>query len=95
MTMNMHDRYYEPADDDYEDMDGYIEDYVRFEMRKGGDLDPTNNANFLEAMSQLGLRDEEQVDCWNDATAEEQEKVIEYWEGVARYLGEESYFSNL
>jgi hypothetical protein len=64
-------------------------------MRKGGDLDPTNNANFLEAMSQLSLRDEEQVDCWNDATAAEQEQVTEYWEDIARTLGEESYFANL
>ena len=93
--MSMHDRYYEPPEDDYEDMDEYIEDYVKFEMRKGGDLDPTNNANFLEAMSQLSLRDEEQVDCWNDATAAEQEQVTEYWEDIARTLGEESYFANL
>ena len=39
MSMNMEDRYYEPEDDDYEDMEEYIEDYVKFEMRKGGDLD--------------------------------------------------------
>lgn len=93
MGMSMHDRYYEPEDDDYEDMDSYIEDYVEFEMRKGGDLDPTEQSNFLEATSQLGMPEE--LENWEDATPEQQKAVIEYWEDVARHLGEESYFANL
>ena len=89
----MHDRYYEPEDDDYEDMDSYIEDYVEFEMRKGGDLDPMEKSNFLEATSQLGLPEE--LEKWEDATPEQQKAVIEYWEDIARSRGEDSYFANL
>ena len=93
MGTSMHDRYYEPEDDDYEDMDEYIEDYVQFETRKGGDLDPMEEGNFLEAASQLGMPEE--LEKWEDATPEQQEKIKEYWEGIARHLGEESYFANL
>lgn len=89
----MHDRYYEPEDDDYEDMEEYIEDYVQFEMRKGGDLDPMEEGNFLEGVSQLGMPEE--LEKWEDATPEQQEKIKEYWEDIARNLGEESYFANL
>ena len=89
----MHDRYYEPPEDDYEDMEEYIEDYVQFEMRKGGDLDPMEEGNFLEAASQLGMPEE--LEKWEDATPEQQEKIKEYWEDIARNLGEESYFANL
>ena len=93
MTMSMHDRYYEPEDDDHEDMEEYIEDYVKFEMRKGGDLDPTEQGNFCEAVSECGLPEE--LENWEDATEDQREKVIEYWDGIARHLGEESYFANL
>jgi len=93
MGTSMHDRYYEPPEDDYEDMEEYIEDYVQFEMRKGGDLDPTEEGNFLEGASQLGMPEE--LEKWEDATPEQQEKIKEYWEDIARNLGEESYFANL
>lgn len=93
MTMSMHDRYYEPEDDDYEDMEDYIEDYVKFEMRKGGDLDPSEESNFCDAVSECGLPEE--LDKWENATEEQKAQVTEYWDGVARYLGEESYFANL
>lgn len=89
----MHDRYYEPEDDDYEDMDEYIDDFVQFEMRKGGDYDPTQEHNFLEACSELGLPEE--LTNWEDADAEQQAQVWAYWEDIARYKGEESYFANL
>ena len=91
--MSMHDRYYEPEDDDYEDMEEYIEDYVKFEMRKGGDLDPTEQGNFCEAISECGLPEE--LENWEDASEDQRAQVIEYWDGVARHLGEESYFANL
>jgi hypothetical protein len=91
--MNMHDRYYEPPEDDYEDMEEYIEDYVKFEMRRGGDLDPMEQDNFLEAVSQLGLTEE--LERWEDANEEQKEQVRQYWEDIARTLGEESYFANL
>lgn len=91
--MSMHDRYYEPEDDDYEDMEEYIDDYVKFEMRKGGDLDPMEQGNFCEAVSECGLPEE--LENWEDATEEQREKVIEYWEDIARSRGEDSYFANL
>ena len=93
MGTSMHDRYYEPPEDDYEDMEDYIEDYVKFEMRKGGDLDPSEESNFLEAVSQLGLPEE--LISWDDATQEQKDAITEYWEDIARNLGEESYFANL
>ena len=93
MSMNMHDRYYEPEDDDYEDMEEYIEDYVKFEMRKGGDLDPTEQGNFCEAVSECGLPEE--LENWEDATEDQKALVIQYWEDIARSRGEDSYFANL
>lgn len=93
MSMNMEDRYYEPEDDDYEDMEEYIEDYVQFEMRKGGDLDPMHPSNFWEASSELGFPEE--LINWEDATEEQQKQVVEYWENIARSRGEDSYFANL
>ena len=93
MSMYGEDRYYEPEDDDYEDMEEYIEDYVKFEMRKGGDLDPMEQDNFCEAVSECGLPEE--LERWEDATEEQKAQVIEYWEDMARHLGEESYFANL
>lgn len=92
--MYNNDRYYEPEDgDDYEDMEEYIEDYVKFEMRKGGDLDPTEQGNFCEAVSECGLPEE--LEHWEDATEEQKTLVIQYWEDIARSRGEDSYFANL
>ena len=93
MGMSMHDRYYEPEDDDYEDMEEYVEDYVKFEMRKGGNLDPTEQGNFCEAVSELGYPEE--LENWEDATEEQKAKVTEYWENIARSRGEDSYYDNL
>lgn len=91
MSTNYEDRYYEPEDDDYDDIDEYISDYVKYEMRKGGDLDPRNTANFMEAASELGFS-EDLID-WDNATAEEQEKIEQYWEDVAKSRAEDSYFN--
>ena len=91
MSTNYEDRYYEPEDNDYDDIDEYISDYVKFEMRKGGDLDPRNTANFMEAASELGFS-EDLID-WDNATVEEQEKVEQYWEDIAKYRAEDSYFN--
>jgi len=93
MSTSMHDRYYEAPEDDYEDMEDYIEDYVKFEMRKGGDLDPMEADNFAEAVSQLRLPEE--LENWDDATQEQKDAIREYWDAIARTLGEESYFANL
>lgn len=91
--MSMHDRYYEPEDDDYEDMDEYVSDYIAEEMAEGGDLDPKEQNNFLEAASQLGYPEE--LERWEDATPEQQAAIYQYWEDIARSRGEDSYFANL
>ena len=91
--MNYEDRYYEPEDDDYEDMDGYVQDWIGYEIREGGICDPRIPSNFHEACAELGLREE--LECWEDANEDERKQVIEYWESIARYKGEESYFDNL
>ena len=91
MSTNHEDRYYEPEDDDYEDMEEYVIDYVKFEMRKGGDLDPSEQGNFLEASSELGFP--EDLENWEDATPEQQSKIVEYWEDIAQNRGEDSYFN--
>lgn len=93
MGMNMHDRYYEPPEDDYEDMDEYIEDWIQFELRAGGRLDPAEPMNFGEACCEMGLW--EDLERYEDCTPEEKEKVLEYMLQIGRYLGEESYFNNL
>ena len=91
--MSMHDRYYEPEDgDDPEEIDAYIDDYAQFEMRKGGDLDPTEQSNFCEAASELGFPEE--LVNWEDATPEQQAQVFQYWEDVARFRGEDSFYDN-
>jgi len=91
--MNMHDRYYEPEDDDYEDLDEYVNDYIETETSEGGDLDPKEQGNFNEAVSELGFPEE--LERWEDATPEQQTAIVQYWEDIARHRGEESYFANL
>lgn len=92
--MYNNDNYYEPEDgDDPEELDSYVEDYIKFEMRKGGDLDPTEQGNFCEAVSECGLPEE--LENWEDATPEQQAEVIAYYEDIARARGEESYYDNL
>lgn len=93
MGMSMHDRYYEPPDDDYEDMDDYIDDWIQFELRPGGALDPNDDINFAEACCEMQLR--EDLEKFEDCTPEEKEKVIGYLQDLGRYLGEQSYFNNL
>jgi hypothetical protein len=91
--MNMHDRYYEPEDDDYEDLEDYVSDYIDEEMAEGGNLDPKEQGNFCEAVSELGFPEE--LENWVDATEEQKTAVVAYWEDIARKRGEESYYDNL
>jgi hypothetical protein len=93
MGTSMHDRYYEPPEDDCEDMEEYIEDWIEFELRKGGALDPADESNFGEAVCEMRLRDD--LASYDDCTPEEKEKVLEYMRQIGLYLGEESYFANL
>jgi acyl-CoA reductase-like NAD-dependent aldehyde dehydrogenase len=93
MSTYSEDRYYEPEDDDYEDLEDYVSDYIAEEMAEGGDLDPKELHNFCEAVSELGFPEE--LENWADATPEQRAAVVEYWEDIARKRGEESYYDNL
>lgn len=90
MGMSMHDRYYEPEDDDIEELESYVSDYVEFEMRKGGNLDPTDQSNFLEAVSECGLPEE--LENWEDASEDQRKLVYAYWEDIAHRRAEDSYY---
>jgi hypothetical protein len=92
MGMSMHDRYYEPEDDDSEDMDEYVQDWIKFEMRDGGYCDPKDPQNFYEACCELGLRDD--LGSWEEATEQEKFLIKDYWLGVAEGLAEESYYES-
>ena len=92
--MYNNNNYYEPEDgEDPEEIDSYVDDYMKYEMRKGGDLDPTEQGNFCEASSELGFPEE--LVNWEDATPEQQAQVFAYYEDIARSRGEESYYDNL
>lgn len=90
MGMSMHDRYYEPEDDDNDDLDEYISDWVEFEMRDGGYCDPKDSTNFAEALGELGMR--EDIATWEDCTEEEKALITEYCEKMAYSLAEQSYY---
>lgn len=90
MGMSMHDRYYEPEDDEYGDMDEYVADWVKFEMRDGGWCDPKEPSNFGEAVGQLQLREE--LSCWDDCTPAEKEQITAYWKDIANTLAEEAFY---
>lgn len=90
MGMYTEDRYYEPEDDDNDDLDEYVSDWVQFEMREGGYCDPKDDTNFYEATSQLGLR--EDLENWDDCTEEEKALITQYWLDCAHTLAEESYY---
>jgi len=93
MSTYSEDRYYEPEDDDYEDLDKYVSDYIAEEMAEGGNLDPKEQGNFCEAVSELGFPEE--LERWEDATEEQRASIVQYWEDIARKRGEESYYDNL
>ena len=90
MSMSMHDRYYQPEDDDNDDIDEYVSDWVQFEMREGGYCDPKSDSNFYEATSELGLR--EDLENWEDCTEEEKALITEYCEKMAYSLAKQSYY---
>lgn len=91
--MSMHDRYYEPEDDDSDDLDDYVSDYVKEKMADGESLDPKDLHNFCEAVSELGFPEE--LESWEDATPEQKTAIIGYWEDIAKKRGEDAYYDNL
>lgn len=93
MGMNMHDRYYEPEDDDYEEMDEYVSDWIEYESRKGGILDPHESEYFMEAVCQLRLREE--IETFDDCTPEEQGEIMAYLLEMGERMAIDSYHDNL
>ena len=91
MGMSMHDRYYEPEDDDSADLDEYVHDWIAFESREGGDLDPKLPQNFYEAICELGLR--EDLESWEDCTEAEKASITAYMLDLGEHLATESFYN--
>jgi len=85
----MHDRYYEPEDSD--DIDEYIADWIEFESREGGYLDPKLPQNFYEAVCELGLR--EDLESWEDCTEAEKAQILAYMLDLGEHLATESFYN--
>jgi len=92
MGTSMHDRYYEPEDDDSDDIDEYIADWIEFESRDGGALDPKLLNNFYEAVCELELR--EDLGSWEDCTEAEKEQIRAYMIDLGEHLATESFYNN-
>ena len=92
MGMSMHDRYYEPEDDDSDDIDEYVQDWIEFESRPDGRLDPTSSDLFMEAVCQLQLR--EDIETYDDCTEAEKAQIMAYMLDVGEYLATESFYNN-
>ena len=89
MGMSMHDRYYEPEDGD--DIDEYIADWIEFESREGGDLDPRLPQNFYEAVCELGLR--EDLETYEDCTEAEKASILAYMLDLGERLATDSFYN--
>ena len=90
MSMYGEDRYYEPEDDD--DIDDYVADWIEFESREGGDLDPRLSQNFYEAVCELGLR--EDLETYDDCTEAEKEQIRAYMIDLGERLATDSFYNN-
>jgi hypothetical protein len=91
MGMSMHDRYYEPEDDPADDIDEYIADWIEFESRAGGDLDPRTSDFFMEAVCQLQLR--EDIETYDDCTEAEKAQIMAYLLDLGEHLATESFYN--
>ena len=85
------DRYYEPEDDDSDDIDEYIHDWIEFESRAGGLLDPRTSNLFMEAVCELQLR--EDIETFDDCTEAEQSQIMAYMLDVGEHLATESFYN--
>ena len=90
MGMSMHDRYYEPEDDDNDDLDEYVADWIQFESREGGYIDPKECMNFAEALGELGMR--EDIAQWEDCTEAEKEQIRVYWLEMGEKLATDAFY---
>lgn len=91
MGMSMHDRYYEPEDDPADDIDDYISEWMEFEQRPGGYLDPKENTDlFFEAVGELQLR--EDIESWDECTEDEKKQIMEYFLDIGEHVATESFY---
>ena len=90
MGMSMHDRYYEPEDDDNDDIDEWVADWIKFESREGGYIDPKSGTNFAEALGELGMR--EDIATWQDCTDAEKAQITAYWLELGERLATDAYY---
>ena len=90
MGMSMHDRYYEPEDDDSDELDEYVSDWIEFESREGGELDPKSSSYFFEAVGELQLREE--IESWYDCTDAEKEQIKAYLYDLVERIATESFY---
>ena len=88
--MFRHERYYEPEDDDSADLDEYVADWIEFESREGGELDPRSSSYFFEAVGQLQLREE--IESWDDCTDAEKEQIMAYLLDLGEHIATESFY---
>lgn len=90
MTMNYEDRYYEPEEVENftcAEYDEIIDDWVRYEMREGGNCYPFSQINFGEYLCETGQEDK----AIEDATMQDREGSIEYWTNIATMFAEEAW----
>ena len=90
MGTSMHDRYYEPEDNDQDsaEYEEFIVDWVHYEMREGGRCYPYGQINFGEYLSETGQDDK----AIEDATEADKQGSIQYWDQVATMFAEEAWY---
>ena len=88
--MFRHERYYEPEDDDSDDLDEYVADWIEYESRDGGELDPRASSYFFEAVGQLQLREE--IESYDDCTEIEKEQIKMYLYDLIERIATESFY---
>ena len=89
--MFRHERYYEPEDDDSADLEEYVQDWIEYESREGGELDPRASSYFFEAVGQLQLREE--IESWDDCTDAEKEQIMAYLLDLGEHIATESFYN--
>lgn len=89
----MHDRYYEPEDDDLDAQYEALEEHIEEMVGEGGECEWSDPEIFYEALSQCGIDEgegEERLTPEN-CSLDVRSKVQAYAYKVAKYLAEQRY----